>query len=244
VARRAIFFALPAKQLPTAAAGRRNFGLRADLMRACGCLHMKAATAAPVRDTRQRLLAAASRVYARDGLAGATTRAIAAEAGVNEVTLFRHFKSKDRLLAAVVGENFGEQRPAAQRVPVPAPTADLRADLTALAAAYEKLLTANWPLVRAMLGEMHHHLTEPHEKQVFRAVFLPLKAAMISRIEAAQAAGRIRRDQRPDLLSELLLGTIFTGVLRRSIPHLKIDYSAATYLGAAVDMFLGGVTAA
>ncbi|SDR65691.1 transcriptional regulator, TetR family [Opitutus sp. GAS368] len=243
MARKVIFFALPPKQLPAPRATRLKFRLRADLTNASGCLHMKVVSASPATGTRQRLLAAASRVYARAGLTGATTRAIAAEAGVNEVTLFRHFKSKDRLLAAVVGENFGGRR-AARRTAPPVPTADLRADLAALTGAYEALLTANWPLVRAMLGEMHHQLNETHEKQVFRAVFLPLKEAVVSRIETAQRAGRIQRDQRPDLLSELLLGAIFTGVLRRSIPHLKIDYSAATYREAAVAMFLSGFATA
>ena len=38
--------------------------------------------------TRQRLLDAAARVFARSGLEGATTREIAREAKVNEVTLF------------------------------------------------------------------------------------------------------------------------------------------------------------
>jgi AcrR family transcriptional regulator len=189
--------------------------------------------------TRQRLLAGAARVYARDGLSGATTRAIAEEAGVNEVTLFRHFKSKDRLLAAVVGENFGEPA-AGVTLPVPSPTGDLRADLLGLVQGYEKLLSANWPLVRTMLGEMHHHLNETGEKQVFRAIFLPLKEAVLHRIESAQQAGQIRREQRADVLSELLLGAIFTGVLRRSLPHVKIDYSSATYLEAAVMTFLTG----
>ena len=201
---------------------------------------MKAKSPSRPPSSRQRLLDAAARVFARDGLTGATTRAIAQEAGVNEVTLFRHFKTKDRLLSAVVGENFGAKC-AASTVAVPAQTDDLRADLAALTRSYDAVLRANWPLVRTMLGEMHLHLTEPHEKQVFRAVFLPLKEAVISRIETAQRAGKIRRDQRPDLLAELLLGTIFTGVLRRSIPHLKIDYSAATYLETAVAMFLDGV---
>src|SRR3954470_21092793 len=82
--------------------------------------------------TRQRLLAAAARVYARVGLNGATTRAIAAEAGVNEVTLFRHFKSKDRLLTAVVGDNFGEKN-AGERFEAPLTTDDLRKDLLKLA---------------------------------------------------------------------------------------------------------------
>jgi AcrR family transcriptional regulator len=191
-------------------------------------------------DTRQRLLDAAARVFARNGLTGATTRAIAQEAGVNEVTLFRHFHTKDRLLAAVVGENFGSAATASQ-VMVPAPTADLRADLLALAQGYEALLTANWPLVRAMLGEMHHHLNESHERQVFRAVFLPLKEALLRRIATAQRAGEVGRERRADLLADLFFGTVFTGVLRRALPQLQIEYSVDTYLDATVAMFLDGV---
>src|SRR3954465_15622571 len=91
---------------------------------------------APPADTRQRLLTAAARVYGRDGLNGATTRAIASEAGVNEVTLFRHFQSKERLLAAVVGQNFGDATVPAQ-APLPALSGELRADLLALARRYE-----------------------------------------------------------------------------------------------------------
>ena len=47
---------------------------------------------------RLKLLDAAARVYAETGFRGATTRRIAKEAGVNEITLFRHFGSKARLL--------------------------------------------------------------------------------------------------------------------------------------------------
>lgn len=49
-----------------------------------------------------RLLEAALEVIAREGYAGATTRQIAAEAGVNEVTLFRRFGSKKGLMMAAV----------------------------------------------------------------------------------------------------------------------------------------------
>jgi AcrR family transcriptional regulator len=50
--------------------------------------------------TRTRLLRAAVTIVARDGLAAATTAAIAEEAGVAEGTLYRHFESKDDLLIA------------------------------------------------------------------------------------------------------------------------------------------------
>lgn len=49
-------------------------------------------------DIKNRILAAAARVYSQYGFRGATTRLIATEAGVNEVTLFRTFGSKAELL--------------------------------------------------------------------------------------------------------------------------------------------------
>ena len=49
-------------------------------------------------NVKDQLLDAAVRVYADSGYHGATTRRIAAAAGVNEITIFRHFGSKDVLL--------------------------------------------------------------------------------------------------------------------------------------------------
>ncbi|HEY7232717.1 MAG TPA: helix-turn-helix domain-containing protein [Gemmatimonadaceae bacterium] len=53
-------------------------------------------------DTRERILQAAARVYAQHGFRGATTRLIAIEAGVNEVSLFRTFGSKAALFEAMM----------------------------------------------------------------------------------------------------------------------------------------------
>ncbi len=52
------------------------------------------------RRVHERLLDAAALMYERYGATGATTRRIAAEAQVNEVTLFRHFGTKEALLEA------------------------------------------------------------------------------------------------------------------------------------------------
>jgi AcrR family transcriptional regulator len=189
---------------------------------------------------RQRLLTAAARVFARDGLNGATTRAIAREAGVNEVTLFRLFQSKDRLIAAVVGQNFGGAA-GAPPSPIPPVTADLRSDLAELARRYEKVLQDNWPLVRTMLGEIQHHHRD-QERQVFESIFRPLKKALLARLMAARKAGLLQPGTRPDVVADLLGGMIFTGVLRRTRPHYNLAYSAGAYLGAAVDLVLRGAT--
>src|SRR5688572_460094 len=49
-------------------------------------------------DTRDRLLDVTATIFAEAGYHGTTTRRIAQEADVNEVTIFRHFGSKDALI--------------------------------------------------------------------------------------------------------------------------------------------------
>jgi AcrR family transcriptional regulator len=58
--------------------------------------------------TTERILDAASELFAQRGYAATTTRAIAESAGVNEVTLFRRFENKRGVLAAL-GERFSAQ---------------------------------------------------------------------------------------------------------------------------------------
>lgn len=54
--------------------------------------------------TRERILDAALGCFAEKGFSGSSTKEIARRAGVNEVTIFRLFKSKRALFVAVLGE--------------------------------------------------------------------------------------------------------------------------------------------
>jgi len=53
-------------------------------------------------DIRQQILKTAIRLFAQKGFRGTTTREIALAAGVNEVTIFRHFASKQDLYSAIL----------------------------------------------------------------------------------------------------------------------------------------------
>lgn len=53
-------------------------------------------------DTRHRIIQAALQLFGKQGYSQTTTRAIAEAAGVNEVTLFRHFGNKKGLLIACI----------------------------------------------------------------------------------------------------------------------------------------------
>src|SRR5688500_18511099 len=56
----------------------------------------------PMNSIRERLLDAAAPAYAEPGCPGTTSRRTAQEAGVDEITLFRHFGSKTTLILEAV----------------------------------------------------------------------------------------------------------------------------------------------
>lgn len=58
-----------------------------------------------ILETKQKILFAAQKIFSEKGYLGATTRFIAKEAEVNEVTIFRIFKNKKKLFLAVI-ENY------------------------------------------------------------------------------------------------------------------------------------------
>jgi AcrR family transcriptional regulator len=53
-----------------------------------------------MQDTEDKILDATIKLLDKDGWKGATTKKIASEAGVNEITLFRKFHNKEQLLKA------------------------------------------------------------------------------------------------------------------------------------------------
>ena len=55
-----------------------------------------------MEEIEQRILDAAMNVFSEKGYDGATTKKIAEKAGVNEVTLFRRFQSKENILQAMI----------------------------------------------------------------------------------------------------------------------------------------------
>ncbi|HEX3865489.1 MAG TPA: helix-turn-helix domain-containing protein [Gemmatimonadaceae bacterium] len=101
-------------------------------------------------DIRDRILDAAKKVYAQHGFRGATTRLIAIEAGVNEVTLFRTFGSKAALFEALMDAH------AAQTAIMELPDApvDPEREMTEWCAAMLSHMRENSALIRTSFGEV------------------------------------------------------------------------------------------
>ncbi|CAN5320316.1 hypothetical protein BH23GEM2_BH23GEM2_01470 [soil metagenome] len=101
-------------------------------------------------DTKQRILEAALVVYGQKGFRGATTRRIADLAGVNEVTIFRHFGSKQELFA----EALRDQASGGPVAVLPAFPADPITELSAWTEAHLRALARRGQVLRASMGEL------------------------------------------------------------------------------------------
>jgi len=104
--------------------------------------------------SRQKLLAAAARIYGESGFRGATTRRIADEAGVNEVTLFRLFGSKSALIAEAIREHAPR---ATEPGGLPDEPVEPEHELSAWCDAQLTHLRGARSMIRKAMGEIEEH---------------------------------------------------------------------------------------
>lgn len=188
--------------------------------------------------TRARLLKAATEVFATAGISGATTREIARVAGVNEVTLFRHFQSKEQLLGAVV------QQTTALQVEALADqdewTGNLHIDLVNYAWLYNNMLEEQEALIRMFIGEAKRH--PEAALRVLREAVLPLHEKLIAYLRNGIEQGNVRPDI--DFLPtvDLFTGMLLSGILRRNTAPTPRGYCRERYIESCVDLFVRGIS--
>ncbi len=188
--------------------------------------------------TRARVLKAATKVFAALGIAGATTREIARVAGVNEVTLFRHFQSKEQLLAAVVQQVTALQAEALANQDEW--TGNLHIDLLHYAWLYNNMLEEHEALVRMFIGEAKRH---PEAAiQVLRQTVQPLREKLMAYLRNSVEQGNVRPDV--DLLTavDMFTGMLLSGMLRRNTVPVPRGYSRDRYIESCVDLFVRGIS--
>lgn len=186
--------------------------------------------------TRRRILEAAERVFSRDGFQGATTREIAREAQVNEVTLFRLFRTRDDLLRETI--LYRTIAPEELLNSKAAWKSDLPSQLEQYVRKYYALLLEREALVRAVVGE--GRLLPPAVREAVLEKMVPMRAALIERLQTAQRVGCIRQDVDLGCAVDILRDTIHTGMLRHTM-YGTGGYSVDTYLLTVVAIFIQGI---
>ena len=186
--------------------------------------------------TRRRILEAAEKVFSRDGFQGATTREIAREAQVNEVTLFRHFRSRDDLLRETI--LCRAITPEELLNPKAAWKSDLSGQLEQYVRKYYALLLEREALVRAVVGE--GRLLPPAVREAVLEKMTPMRTALIERLQVAQKAGCIRQDVDLGCAVDILRDAVHTGMLRHTA-YGTGGYAVDTYLRTVVTLFIQGI---
>ncbi|HVT38418.1 MAG TPA: TolC family protein [Gemmatimonadaceae bacterium] len=107
--------------------------------------------------TRDHILAAAARLYGEHGFRGTTTRRIAEEAGVNEVTLFRLFGTKTALLLDALRTH----GTAAESAALPAVPCDPLQELTDWCAHKRRSISQMRSIIRKAMSEYEENPEMP-----------------------------------------------------------------------------------
>jgi len=185
-------------------------------------------------DIRQRILDAATRVYALHGFRGATTRLIANEAGVNEVTIFRTFGSKAALFDALLQLH-------AARAPMavlPDDPIDPEREMTAWCTAMLAHMRENRSLIRTSFGEM-----EDRPEAAVSVCEGPNCAGMLltDYVARLQALGFVDEDADVATAIAMLMSSMFGDAISRDVmPNAfpqPVDEAPARY----VRVFMRGI---
>jgi AcrR family transcriptional regulator len=188
-----------------------------------------------VSGTRQRLLEAARVEFGDKGIEAATTRGIAERAGCNEVTLFRHFESKLKLLGAVVQETAGEFLALCDCGG--GFSGDMLDDLMRFARVYNASLERCEGMARAMIGESRRR---PNlAKELIGDVLEPFHRSIAGYLEQHQQGGRVRADLDTMAFAEVLTSALMGGLLRRSSGLSAMDRDG--WIRETVAIFIHGI---
>ncbi|MCY7379905.1 MAG: TetR/AcrR family transcriptional regulator [Gemmatimonadaceae bacterium] len=176
--------------------------------------------------SRERILEAAGRVYAKHGFRGATTRLIATEAGVNEVTLFRTFGSKGALLEAVL-EQQHEQGNAPS---LPVDPVDPFVELTAFVAASLERVRLMRPLLVHTMGELDQR---PEAAEFACRGRHDVHDTITTYIRRLQARGLAAADTDVDVAAVMLTALVMSDAMARHfVPDVypPLDEAAERYV--------------
>lgn len=197
-----------------------------------------AAAGASQLPSREKLIEAAARVYATAGFRGATTRRIAEEAGVNEVTIFRLFGSKAALIDAAI-QHQAAVRPS-EAVRLPDTPRHPATELTAWCQTQLEMLRERRCLIRQQMGELAERpQAVPCASRALNPQAVELKRYMRRLYEEGFVDGaprrRAGRDEEAHAAGAMLMAALFGDAMGRDMmPEMypqPPERAAALYVG-------------
>jgi AcrR family transcriptional regulator len=154
------------------------------------------------QSTRERILETALRLFSEKGYLGATTKEISAESGIAEVTLFRHFPSKESLFKEILSSY--SFLPALKGIMPSVEIMPYEKALAGIARSFIESLRLRRDLIKIMHSECHLY---PEKIKSLQQAFL----AEMMDILAGFFASRRKREELKNF-DELLAARLFLGM--------------------------------
>ncbi len=194
-------------------------------------------------DTHARIIEAALKEFTQNGYKGASTRAIAERAGVNEVTLFRHFGSKLDLLRIAVQH-------AVKTMEIPEAVdrylaMSFRSGFTAFVTEHLLQVTQHSDILMLGFAESYSH---PEVAEALMQFFWQIRKRLLLYFVGLQEQGRMRSAD-TQVVTQIVMATLHaTPPMRRRAPtevtqHLTDERIVAALVETIVSAY-GTETAA
>jgi outer membrane protein len=163
--------------------------------------------------TKEHILEAAARLYGEHGFRGTTTRRIAQEARVNEVTLFRLFGSKTALLLEALRVHGVEPH----RAELPAVPADPLGELTEWCTHKRRAISSMRSIIRKAMSEFEENPAMP--KCITQGASTTY-ASLREYLGRLQEAGFTNAKADVSTAASMLISTVFHDAIARDMmPH-------------------------
>ncbi|OZB84193.1 TetR/AcrR family transcriptional regulator [Microbacterium sp. 13-71-7] len=191
------------------------------------------AASLPSPSSRERILDAALLVMRERGLANTTTKLIAAQAGLSEAMLYKHFADKQQLFLSVLRE-----RAPRARFEGDAGGESLAAGLAALVSDLMAFFTRTFPIAASIFGSPA--LLAEHRAGVAAHGGGPATVidGVRARLVAEQDAGRIRADADTASAARVLVGAAFHQGFLAAFEGLDAVPDAESIAAGIVDTVL------
>jgi AcrR family transcriptional regulator len=164
-----------------------------------GCRHL------PAAERREQIARVALDLIAQGGLKDLSMAAVARRLGLVPSAIYRHFRSKDEIIDAVldlIGAQLERNVQAATRE-----TDDPLDALARLLALHVELIRATQAIPRLIFSD-EVHWRRPERKRRVHAILARYLAHVAELVRAGQSAGRIRSDLEPETAGFMYLGLI------------------------------------
>lgn len=185
--------------------------------------------------TADRIISAASELFQEKGFHPVSMKNIAVQANVSEMTVFRHFSSKKKVLEAVIKKI--SYIPPLQEVFEGKLCGVLEADLLLISQTYQKIMTDNQ---LAFLITLREEKTIPEVSEYFHQGPPQFKSFLKEYFHAMQEKKKIRESD-TESLSLTFMAMNFGYFFFKVCGQDMVGISDQQYLETAIHLFVRGI---